>query len=57
MQFKRGDKVITGDGHKAKVIQTDSARGLVAVKVEEPGTVGRNKGDQITYRESELRKR
>jgi preprotein translocase subunit YajC len=57
MQFKRGDKVMTGDGHEAKVIATDARRGLVAVKVEKPGTVGRNKGDEISYRESELRKR
>lgn len=56
MKFSKGDKVTTGDGHQAKVLATDSARNLVAVKITEPGTVGRNKGDEVNYRESELRK-
>lgn len=56
MKFSRGDKVVTSDGHKGKVIFTDSARGKVAVKVTEPGTPGRNKGDEIAYDENEVRK-
>jgi hypothetical protein len=56
VKFSRGDKVSTGDGHKGKVVMTDSARNLIAVKITEPGTVGRNKGDTVNYRESELRK-
>lgn len=56
MKFRSGDTVKTGDGHKGEVIATDSGRKLVAVKITEPGTVGRNKGDEVNYRESELRK-
>jgi uncharacterized protein YggU (UPF0235/DUF167 family) len=57
MKFKNRDKVVTGDGHEGKVVGVDSNRKLIAVQITEPGTVGRNKGDEVVYRESELRKK
>jgi hypothetical protein len=53
--FKRGDKVETANGWVGKVTFTDTARKLVAVKATEDG-VGHSKGDEDSFRESEVRK-
>lgn len=55
MAFKRGDKVKAANGVEGKVIFTDTARKLVAVKATEDG-VGHNKGDEFSFKESEVRK-
>lgn len=55
MKFRIGDTVKTSDGNKGKVIQTDSGRGLVAVKITEE-SVGRSKGEEVVYKEKEVKK-
>lgn len=50
-----GDTVRTSDGHKGEVIQTDPDRKLVAVKITEPGTPGRKAGEEVVYKEKEVR--
>jgi len=54
-KFSIGDKVKTSDGNKGKVIQTDSDRKLVAVEITED-SVGRSKGDEVVYKEKEVKK-
>jgi hypothetical protein len=53
-KYSIGDTVKTSDGNKGKVIQTDSARGLVAVKITEPSP-GRSEGDEVVYKEKEVK--
>lgn len=57
MRFSRGDKVVTVDGNEGKVTFTDTARNKVAVEITKPGTIGRNKGDQVAYNADEVKKR
>lgn len=55
MAYRRGDKVRSATGVVGKVTFTDTARKLVAVEATEPG-VGHNKGDEFTFKESEVKK-
>ena len=55
MKFRSGDKVVTSTGFVGKVIQTDSARNLVAIEATEEG-VGHSKGTERVFKEAEVRK-
>lgn len=55
MKYRTNDKVVGVDGLVGKVIYTDSARGLVAVKATEDG-VGHSKGTERVYKEKEVKK-
>jgi hypothetical protein len=55
-KFNRGDDVKAANGAEGKVIHTDSARKLVAVKITE-GTPNMSEGSEQVFKEKELRKR